>query len=248
MNWTNTMRPLILTFLCLMLMVQNSAEAKNADIPSSVTQFSFENLAVIADNTLKVEITVMDTQALELFKWRLSPADMGVFYKKLAQLPNKATVESNLDIPNPESGYRGLEVAITNKYGEQIEPFTIYNGALKTFNGEKLMTDPNRDLEYTLWGLNYSPKNQRMMVKMLPIIDFDQCVKLGNKMVPTTPRQCLLKNGEIFLDVAEKPTQESITIRDFDECLVKGQAIINTFPRRCIAAGGHVFAEPPRVK
>lgn len=237
-----------LFLLAMLVFNMDTAHAQNKDIPENINVFSFKDLPVIADNTLKVEVKVVDTQAEKPFIWNMSPADIAVFYDKLKNIKSVQPILSDLNIPNPKSGYRGLEFTITNKYGESLEPFTIFNGQLLSFNGVELAKDPNRNFEYTIWGLNYSNKNQSLMWKMLPIINFDQCVKLGNRMVHTTPRQCLLSNGDIFLDIAEKPTQEALSIKDFDDCLVKGQAIINTFPRRCIAAGGHIYTEPPRVR
>lgn len=235
-------------FMVTILLLPLIALSQNKDIPERITQFSFENLNIIADNTLKIEVKIIDTHVLEPYVWRMTPADIAVFYDKLKNIRNTKPIVSNLVITNPSKRYRGLEFTITNKYNENIEPFVLFDGKLLSFSGEELTKDHNRDLEYTVWGLNYSQKNQSMMWKFLPIIDFKTCIKLGNRLIETTPRQCLLTNGEIFLDVDEKPTQESLSIKTFDDCLMKGQAIINTFPRRCIAAGGHVYAEPPRIR
>lgn len=242
----NNIKTLLLAII--LLVTASPVMAKNKDIPQDITKFSFKNLPVIADNTLTVDVKVIDIEDNENFVWRMTPSDIAIFYDKLKMMQQKQPEQVMLDIQNPESGYRGLEFTITNKYGEKIEPFTVYNGKLLTFAGDEIIKDHNRDFEYTIWGLNYTPKNQTLMWKMLPIIDFDECIKLGNRLVETTPRQCLLNNGDIFLDINEKPTQEALSIKNFDDCLVKGQAIINTFPRRCIAAGGHIYTEPPRVR
>ncbi|MAI07424.1 MAG: hypothetical protein CMF61_00560 [Magnetococcales bacterium] len=248
MNLTHS-KKLKSVFLGMMLLsIASSTFAKNKDIPENVNNFSFENLGVIADNTLTVDVKIIDIQDNDNYTWRMTPSDIAIFYDKLRLMKEKQPTPITLNIPNPESGYRGLEFTITNKYGETIQPFTAYNGQLLTFSGEEIIKDHNRDFEYTMWGLNYTSKNQTLMWKMLPIIDFDECIKLGNRLVETTPRQCLLNNGDIYLDINEKPTQEALSIKGFDDCLVKGQAIINTFPRRCIAAGGHIYTEPPRVR
>jgi hypothetical protein len=247
MNRINVMRHRFLFLSLIITSFTNIAWSTNEDISENIQNFSFKDLQVIADNTLKVSVRVLNTQE-QPYSWLMTPSDIAIFYSKLKKIQQSEPKLNNLIINNPESGYIGLEFLITNKYGETLKPFSVYNGQLIDFNGQELTKDHDRDFEYTIWGLNYTEKNQSLMWKVLPIINFHDCTKLGNRLIETTPRQCLLTNGEIFLDISEKPTQEALSIKNFDDCLIKGQAIINTFPRRCIAAGGHIYTEPPRIR
>lgn len=239
------MRYLTYLSLAFALMYTNIA---SADIPKHMKELTLENLRVVADNTLRIDVTVIDETAKKPYTWQMTPADVAIFYDLLENLQNKLVKETNLNISDPESTYAGLSIQITNKYGEKIEPIIVYKHHVTYAYGERISDDPNRDLEYTIWGMNYRFANQDLMWKMLPIISFDDCVKLGNRLVSTSPRQCLLTNGDIFLEVGEKPSQKSLSIMNFEDCLTDGQAIINTFPRRCIASGGHVYTEAPKIR
>lgn len=232
--------------LLALLLCVNSAHAADS-IPKNIEEFSLGNLKVIADNTLKVTVQVDDENLPQPHIWDMIPSDIAILYTQLANVNQVKERFSDLMIENPSESYNGLLITITNKYGEELKPFRIFNGDI-TSGDKHIATDTNRDIEYTIWGLNDSPRNLELTWRMMPIISFNDCMKLGNQVVETTPRQCLLSNGDIFLDVNEEPTQEALSVKTFDDCLVKGQALINTFPRRCITAGGHVFAEPARVK
>tara|TARA_R110000868_G_scaffold218576_1_gene468961 strand:+ start:105990 stop:106718 length:729 start_codon:yes stop_codon:yes gene_type:complete len=232
----------------LLLLIAMHVTPVNADIPQHIKSFTLEDLRTIADNTLKISVTVNDTDSSTPFSWNMAPSDIAIFYKTVETLHDRNEIMSNVDITDPVSGYQGLTINIVNKYGENIEPFKVFKGVLSYLDGQKISLDINRHLEYLIWGMNKSRKNQDLAWKMLPITSFHDCVKLGYKMVETSPRQCLMTNGDIFLDVGESVTQEALSIQNFSDCLVKGQAIINTFPRRCIAAGGHVYTEPPIIR
>ena len=90
-------------------------------------------------------------------------------------------------------------------------------------------------------------KQQVLATQVLPIFTFDHCRILGNIIVETQPRQCLLPDNNLIFEVPEKATLASLKINNFEMCLKEGQALIHTFPRRCMAAGGRVFTEPPRL-
>lgn len=219
-----------------------------AEIHQDIKTFSFKNLRTIADNTLKIKVTVTDEKSKTPYQWYMTPSNRAIFYDLLENIPQRQGAPSSLNIVDPTSGYKGLQIDITNRYSENIQAIVVYKGSIKTAEGALISADLNRELEYAIWGMNYTVKNQELMWKMLPINSFKDCVKLGNRLVETSPRQCLLTNRDIFLEVNEKATQESLSIKNFEDCLTKGQAIINTFPRRCIAAGGHVYTEAAKIR
>lgn len=146
-----------------------------------------------------------------------------------------------------EPNYRGIMVRIQLTENDKISPFTVFKGNITNSRGKVVLTDPGRTLEYWLMGTARIKRDQLLAVSVLPILSFEQCRLLGNQIVDTTPRQCLLVDGNILLETSEQPTASSLKATDFDTCLKYGKALIQTFPRRCMAAGGRVFTEPPRV-
>lgn len=229
-------------FMHVSLAIVTLSSAYAVDVPRKI---NFASLAKIADHTLNIEVRTAGLE--ENVEWVISPSDTAIFYAKLRSLKNAKVAYSPLNIEDPENGYSGLYITITDSNGRKLIPIHVYKERVSDERLNLITLDPLRDLEYWLWSTG-APENLTSVQKALPIIDFKQCAALGHRIVETTPRQCLLANGNIFLDVMERPTQESLKIKTFDDCLVDGQALINTFPRRCIAAGGHVFAEPPRLK
>ena len=213
------------------------------DIPR---KFHLDKINIIADHTLDIRVTVKSKDAD--ISWNLSPSDRAIFYRKLPELRTAKEAYQPLDIPEPQKmDYHGLAVTIIDHTGKQLLPFTVHNSLVTDERSDLIVRDPHRMFEYWLWS-THMPVNAKHVHKALPIIDFKQCASLNLRIVDTSPRQCLVENTDIFLDVPDKPTQKSLEIDTFDECLVEGQALINAFPRRCIAAGGHVFSEPPRIK
>lgn len=232
------MRILTKFILCTLTIVQSSHAV---DVPRKI---HFSSLEKIADYTLNIKI---EAQGIDNTYWQLSPSDIAVFYAKLKDLEKSIEAYSPLVIPKKDTFYEGLLLTVKDKEGRNLIPIHIYKGRIEDERGNLMAIDPMRYFEYWLWSTG-APENLNTVHTALPIIDFNQCISLGHRIVETAPRQCLLANGDIFLDVMEQPTQESLSITSFDECLVNGEALINTFPRRCIAAGGHVFTEPPRLK
>ncbi|HEX2859210.1 MAG TPA: hypothetical protein VHP58_03320 [Alphaproteobacteria bacterium] len=146
-----------------------------------------------------------------------------------------------------EPAYKGLTLRLRMANGQPMQSLRFYNGKVTTESGHLLLNDPGRYLEFWLFGTARIKRDQVLAGRALPIISFDQCRMLGNAIVETTPRQCLLPDNGIMLETDEAPTSHSLKAVDFDTCLKYGQSLIYTFPRRCVAKGGRVFTEPPRV-
>ena len=182
--------------------------------------------------------------------WELSQTQMHVLLGKLQHLKN---IEHPYDdvfnkLKEPSKRYGGLEVSFTT--GERdfaLETLVFYAGSIKEKSGKVLFSDPGRLIEYWLWGTAKTRIQQQIALNVLSIFAFDQCVELGHVLIETDPRQCLMPNALVMLDLGEMPTFEALQIKNFEQCLISGTAIIDSFPRRCMAAGGKLFAEPPRM-
>ena len=236
------------TLICGVMLASSVCMAQIAsaanDIPRKI---HFSTLDKLADNTLEITVSVEEGLGDNNMSWVMSSSQRAVFFAKFKALQKAKEAYSPLNIPDPESAYTGLSVTIKDTHGRNLIPIYIYKASVRDERGNLITLDPSRQFEYWLWSTG-APENLGLAGKILPIIDFNHCVDLGHRLVETTPRQCLLANGDIFLDILESPTQESLAIHSFDDCLAKGQALINTFPRRCIASGGHVFSEPARLR
>lgn len=218
---------------------------------TSITQASAEpltlgNIDKISEMTQSVSVEVREGKHWENYTWDMKQNHIPIFYEKLKTLQDRPYKDTGLDIPNPDEKYEGLKIRIKLSNNEWVDPIFIYDGTVKS-NWNLLSEDPDRHMEYWLFSLDTSLTNRKIVARALPIFTYKHCIDTGNPVVYTNPKQCLMANKEIFLDVPEQPTQESLTVSSFDECLTKGEALIDTFPRRCIVAGGHVFTEPPRV-
>ncbi|MFZ2620491.1 MAG: hypothetical protein WAX89_06415 [Alphaproteobacteria bacterium] len=150
------------------------------------------------------------------------------------------------------AAYKGITLTMNlfgdgDKSGGTLGPLTVFNGRISDNKGKLLRRDPGRRLELWLFGTAKRRKDMLLAIQAIPVFTFDQCRLLGNMIVASTPRQCLLPDGNLLLDVPETATVASMRIKNFDDCLEQGQALIDTFPRRCVAQGGRVFTEPPRI-
>lgn len=183
-------------------------------------------------------------------EWVMSPTQMQVLLDTLLQfMPEKPTVEDAIwpKLTRKDPKYKGMRVVLRTVWGRHFEPFTVFEGQVKSASGHVLVPDYGRRLEYWMFGASRVRRDQMMGAHMLHVLTFEQCRLLGQQIVETRPRQCLLPDNNLLLESDELPTLASAKIRDFDGCLKSGKALIYTFPRRCIAAGGRVFTEPPKV-
>lgn len=222
-----------------------SAEAIEP-IPPAPTPVTQENIQDISDHigSAKLRILMGDKSV----SWPITQTELSVFMGKLKRLPQGGHPHDALfaQLPEQDASYKGLEVRLTLRDGEQLAPLHIFEGNIlagSTHYGR----DAGRELEYWLFGTAKIIKQQMLAVQVLPVFTFKQCKTLGNIIVETQPRQCLLPDNNLIFDVPEKPTLEGLQVRTFDACLEHGAALIHTFPRRCMVKGGRVFTEPPRL-
>lgn len=189
-------------------------------------------------------------------KWVMNQTQLAVLMNKLRDLlqpSDEVLVQAPLeDTIWPELGakepaYQGVLVVLQTVTGERFAPVRVFAGKVKDPQNNTLVTDPGRFLEYWLFGTARVRRDQMLGASVLPVFTFEQCRLLGQRIVETQPRQCLLPDNNLLLETDERPTLESTKMQTFDQCLKNGKALIYTFPRRCVAAGGRVFTEPPVV-
>ncbi len=183
-------------------------------------------------------------------QWLMSTTQREILLDSLLQfMPDKPQPEDMLwpKLKKMDRKYKGFRIVMRTVWGRNIAPITIFEGKVAAANGVTLAADYGRRMEYWMFGTSRVRRDQMVGASVLPVITFEQCRLLGQPIVYTRPRQCLLPDNNLLLETSEMPTLQSARITNFDECLVNGKALIYTFPRRCVAAGGRVFTEPPRV-
>jgi hypothetical protein len=181
--------------------------------------------------------------------WQMSQTALTVFLNKLATLDERPVADDGIwpNIPKPDPRYNGILVMLQTKEGRRFVPFRVFMGNMAVGPDYQVAKDPGRAMEYWLFGTARVRRDQLIGASVLPVYTFDQCRSLGQRVIETTPRQCLLANNNLLLETAERPTLQSAKITTFAECLKQGTGLIYTFPRRCVAAGGRVLTEPPII-
>lgn len=211
------------------------------------------DLPVWQDNATDIEsarITAQVGEGENNPSWPLTTVETDVLLTKLAaELPEKKHPNTDLfaQAPWPEPAYTGLRLDATLYDGRELPPLIIIGGQIRSLNDVPLKKDPGRELEIWLFGTGKKVRHKLLATQVMPIFTFRQCVNLGAPIIETNPRQCLLPNNNIILDVPERATQTDLQINNFKDCLKDGVALIDAFPRRCLARGGRVFTEPPKV-
>ncbi len=198
----------------------------------------------------QVLVVVEMGQGADNPQWLMSTTQRDVLLDSLLQfMPEKPQPEDLLwpKLKKMDPKYKGFRIVMRTVWGRNIAPMTIFEGKVSAENGATLAADYGRRMEYWMFGTSRVRRDQMVGASVLPVITFEQCRLLGQPIVYTRPRQCLLPDNNLLLETSEMPTLQSARITTFDECLVNGKALIYTFPRRCVAAGGRVFTEPPRV-
>lgn len=183
-------------------------------------------------------------------RWMVGATQLGVMLDTMLQfLPQHPLPEDDLwpKLPPLEPRYKGLRLLMQTVDGKRFAPISVFEGRITGPDGTLLSPDYGRRFEFWLFGTTRVRRDQLLGARVLPVLTFEQCRLLGQRIVNTTPRQCLLPDNNIMLESMEMPTLEAAKVRTFDECLQHGKALIYTFPRRCLAAGGRVFTEPPKV-
>ena len=237
-----------LTFIVLALFCINTHAIEVEDEPQAPA--SLKNHVENAHEVLTISVNVKLGDSPLSGKWNLSQTQMHVLFGKLKRLKH---VEHAYDeifekIKEPSKRYAGLELSFSSNDDDlTFETLVFYAGKITNKEGKLLFVDPGRLIEYWLWGTAQSRVQQQIGMNVLNIFAFDQCVQLGHLLIETDPRQCLMPNTVVMLDLGEMPTFDALQIKTFEQCLISGTAIIDSFPRRCMAAGGKLYAEPPRM-
>lgn len=189
-------------------------------------------------------------------KWVMNQTHLAVLMNKLRdvlQPSDEMVVQPPLEdtiwpeLTTQEPAYQGMLVVLQTVTGERFAPIRVFEGKIVDPKNNALVSDPGRFLEYWLFGTARVRRDQMLGANVLPVFTFEQCRLLGQRIVETQPRQCLLPDNNLLLETDERPTLESAKMQTFAQCLKSGKALIYTFPRRCVAAGGRVFTEPPVV-
>jgi hypothetical protein len=195
-------------------------------------------------------VQVSSSEQVERISWPLDKVSLQVLLGKLQQLeatehPYDAVFA---EAPEMDPAYDGIKITFTMlPEAEQSVPnLWFHKGAIKTPDGLELYHDPGRVLEYWIFGSSDNRAAMLVSLKSLPVFTFEQCLALGHSIVETDPRQCVMPNEIVMLDLGLAPTVDPLTVNSFDDCLDTGLAIMNTFPRRCLTKGGKLVAEPPR--
>jgi len=179
--------------------------------------------------------------------WDLPRPLWPVLFERLSTL-NEAHITDGIfdDFPSAVDNYQGLQLRfeVVENAPQQLPPLRIFYRAV-FMPGQPVATDPGRLTEYWLFGTAPSEAIKVALVEALPVFTFEQCQLMGNPIVDTTPRQCILPDKSLILETFDEPTEHSLTVDNFYDCLQHGRALIDTFPRRCLLPGGRVLAEPP---
>jgi hypothetical protein len=202
-----------------------------------------------ADDLTTVTAIVEMGQGEDNPRWLMSSTHVAVMADLLAKLPDHPQPVDDLwpHLPRPEPKYKGIRLLLQTLDGKRFAPMTIFEGKITGPTGELIAPDYGRNFEYWLFGTARVRRDQILGAHVLPVLSFEQCRLLGQRIVYTTPRQCLLPDNNLLLESQDLPTMEAARVKDFDGCLKHGSALIYTFPRRCMTVGGRVFTEPPRV-
>jgi len=182
-------------------------------------------------------------------RWEMGATMLPVFFQRILEMPAHPLPIDDVwpKVPAPDPAYRGLVVLLHTTDGKRFAPLRFFSGRVEGPNGTLLAPDHGRGMEYWLFGTARVRRDQMLGATVLPVLTFEQCRLLGQRIVNTQPRQCLLPDNNLLLESAAMPTVAAARVRTFDGCLEHGAALIYTFPRRCMTVGGRVFTEPPRV-
>jgi hypothetical protein len=226
--------------------------AENPDKPlpqDALLEPNIESILAAREDMQLALVTVDMGLANENPLWAMSQTALTVFLNKLARWSEDPVADDGIwpFIESPDDRFKGITLLLQTKVGRRFAPITVYNGKMLAPNGAQLVRDPGRHMEYWLFGTARVRRDQLLGSQLLPIYTFEQCRVLGQRVIETTPRQCLLANNNLMLETQEPPTIASAKLKTFEDCLTSGQGLIYTFPRRCVAAGGRVFTEPPIV-
>lgn|GEM_PF-2100642 len=216
---------------------------------NDVLPVSLEDILSRRDKIDRIDVVVDMGLRQDNPHWEMSATEKPIFLSRLANMPEKPLPIDSVwpQVKAPEPQYHGLTVLMRTFDGRRFAPLHVFAGKVEAPNSVVLVPDYGRNLEYWLFGTARVRRDQMLGATVLPVLTFDECRLLGQKIVYTTPRQCLLPDNNILLDTGSIPDVTAARVTTFDQCLLHGRALIYTFPRRCLTTGGRVFTEPPRV-
>lgn len=210
----------------------------------------------VREDILKIRVLVNIGAGEENPYWDMSHTQIEVFLDRLQTLPPRTLPEDDVwpQLKRKDPSYKGLVLLIETVDGKRFAPLRVFEGRIMALDPQYQGTvtqviapDYGRYMEYWLFGTARVKRDQLLGVHVMPVLTFEQCRLLGQRIVETVPRQCLLPDNNLLLESTQFPTMASARIETFDQCLKAGEALIYTFPRRCVATGGRVFTEPPQV-
>lgn len=216
---------------------------------NDVLPATLSEIGARADDLTTVTVIVEMGQGEDNPRWLMSSTHVAVMADLLANLPERPQPVDDLwpHLPRPDAKYKGVRLLLQTLDGKRFAPMMVFEGKIMGPTGDVIAPDYGRAFEYWLFGTARVRRDQILGAHVLPVLSFEQCRLLGQRIVYTTPRQCLLPDNNLLLESQDLPTMEAARVKDFDGCLKHGSALIYTFPRRCMTIGGRVFTEPPRV-
>jgi hypothetical protein len=236
------------TALAVELTAPYEPTTEDTFISAPVVFADFDELRpLIAGATIEVSTSTV----VEQLSWPLDRVALQVFLGKLQQLDHKIHAYDGVfkQAPEQDPAYDGIRIKFNMLPEAEVALPTLWFDAGMIRNagtGLEMYVDPGRVLEYWVFGSSTNRASMLISLKSLPVFTFEQCMALGHNIVYTDPRQCVMPNEIVMLDLGLSPVVDPLTVNTFDECLDVGLALMSTFPRRCLTKGGKLVAEPPR--
>ena len=178
--------------------------------------------------------------------WALGQRAKVVLLHRLSLL-EPHTGQAPADDYGKPRGYTRLEVQFTRGDSRPMPALHVYT-TLATNSGDgTTWVDPQGGLERWLLSTARQFEDRVFANEVLNIETFRDCAWAGNYVNPdTTPPQCILPDGGLYLAVDGEPFNPAITT--FAACYAAKRPVIDEFPRKCVLPGGRVVVEPGKVK
>jgi hypothetical protein len=221
------------------VMLANTAKAE--EIPFDINEF-VENIKDVHSIAVQID---RDDDRPNMY-WHMTLPQRYILAEKLMALDPFATLDRTQFLPYKDTNYQGVVVQAHTIDGDRFGNLRVFDGRITDDDGTLIRYDVDRALELWILGTTHRVEQKYVIAQTVPIVSFEQCKMLGNQIVETEPRQCLLTNGDILMEVKGHITEEVLSVNSFDECLQHGEKLIQAFPRKCVAAGGRVFMEQRR--
>ena len=229
----------LFTFIFGFLAVINTATAK--EIPFDIKHF-VDNIK----NVHNIAIQIDQENDKQNMYWYLTLPQRYVIAEKLNSLDPHTTLDKTNLLPYKDKTYREVVMHARTIDGDIYGSLRVFDGRITDIDDTLIRYDEDRNLEFWLLGTAQRVEQRYVIAQSVPVVSFEQCKTLGNQIMETSPRQCLLTTGDVLMEVKGGISEEALAVNSFDECLQHGQKLIKSFPRKCVAAGGRVFMEQRR--